>query len=143
MRVSFPPKEIVFNRFVMMDLKKIDAEQVLHVVEKDTLFRTAVILSERESTKSVWDAYVHSWVNVYAAYSNEIHDDQGPQFQCTEWNFLLQAAGIRKIDPGNEIDNALGVGEICYDFLKSIYKKFHAEHPTIPKKIFYPFLCMQ
>ena len=57
--------------------------------------------------------------------------------------FLLQAAGIRKIDPGNEIDNALGVGEIYYDFLKSIYKKFHAEHPTIPKKSFYPFPCMQ
>ena len=104
------------------------------MVDKDTLFSTVVILSEREPTKSVWDAYVHSWFNLYAGYSIEIHDDQGPQFQSTECNFLLQAAGIRKTDSGIESHNALGVGEIYHDFLKFIYKKAHAENPTIPKK---------
>ena len=131
LRVSLPNETIIFNRIVLMDLMTIEGQTVLHIVDRDTLFSAACFLSDGESTRDVWEAYLRYWVNPYAGYSDEIHGDQGPQFQSSEWKNLLQAAGIKQTDSGIESHNALGPGETYHEYLRQIFRKVRAEFPSL------------
>ena len=132
LRVSLPPETIVFNRVVLMDLMSLGGQTVLHMVDKDTLFSAACFLRNGETTRDIWDAYIHYWVKPYVGYSDQIHEDQGPQFQSSEWKSLLHAAGIKPTDSGVESHNALGAGETYHEYLRQIFRKVRAELPQQP-----------
>lgn len=110
-----------------MDLMSLDGQSVFHIVDKETLFSAACFLSNGETAKDVWDAYIVYCVNPYSDYWNEIHEDQGPQFQSSEWKNLLHAAGIKPTDSGVESHNALGARETYHEYLCQIFGKVTAE----------------
>lgn len=129
--MAFPPERIVFNRVEFIDLMKLEGDTVLHLVDKDTLLSVAVLLEEGEKTNDVWDAYVQFWANAHVGYSDEIHDNQGLQFQSAEWIALLKSAGIKKTDSGVESHNALRAGERYNSYLRQIFGKVRVQHPQI------------
>eukprot|EP00171_Calliarthron_tuberculosum_P000524 IDg524t1 len=130
-RVSLPEEDVVFNRTVMMDLMFLESQPVLHIICKDTLFSTAVLLTDGSTTKDVWRAYIRHWVNVYVGYSKIVHTDQGTQFVSDTWKSLLHSAGIKHHVSGIQSHNALGVGERYHAYLRRIFEKVRSEHPRM------------
>ena len=64
----------------MMDLENIYEQHILHIVDKNTFLKPP-LFCPKESYKKFSDTYVYSWLKICAGYSNEFHEDQGPQFQ--------------------------------------------------------------
>lgn len=95
------------------------------------MFSAAAFLTEGETVDDVWNVYMRSWVIPYVGFSQVVHCDQGPQFTSERWKSLLLKAGIRQDESGVESHNALGVGERYHSFLRQIYRKVRAEHPTV------------
>ena len=108
---------------------KINGNQILHVVDRDTRFSSATIL-HGESTSDVWKSYLEIWVNKYVGFPDVISVDQGPQFQSKEWKSLLQLAGIKFKPSGVEHHNAINVGERYHSFLRKIFHKIESSHPS-------------
>lgn len=132
-RVSLPPGDIVFNRIVLLDIMSLLGKSVLHIVDKDTLFSAASVLSS-ERSKAVWDTFLRLWARAYTGYPDAIHDDQGPQFQSAEWKGYLRGCSIRIIDSGVESHNTLGAGERYHEYLRQVFRKVQEESPELPKE---------
>eukprot|EP00171_Calliarthron_tuberculosum_P021509 IDg21509t1 len=131
-RVSLPQEAIIFNRTVLLDLMYLDSKTVLHIICRDTMFSSAVFLTNGESTQDIWNAYVRFWVNPYVGYSKVMHTDQRPQFTSEKWKSPLKLAGITQKLSRVESHCALGAGERYYEFLRQVYRKVRAEQSQIP-----------
>ena len=57
-RVSLPSEDILFNLTVDMYIVYLDGKSVLHIVDKDTRFSAAALLSHGETTEDVWHVYM-------------------------------------------------------------------------------------
>ena len=106
---------------------KINGNQILHVVDRDTRFISAAIL-HGDSTSDVWKAYLEIWVNKYVGFPDVISVDQGPQFQSMEWKSLLQLTGIKFKPSGVEHHNAINIEERYHSFLRKIFHKIESSH---------------
>jgi len=130
-RVAMPAEDIRFNRRVMADVMTLAKTSVLHVVDRDTLFSAAVFLRDTVSSKAVWEAFLRCWVTVYAGYPEQLHLDQGTNFQSSEWRQMMRDAGIEALDSGVESHNTLGVGERYHAMLRHIFRLIRGSHPSI------------
>ena len=127
-RVSLANIDIILNRENCLDLVKINGNQILHIVDRDTRFNAAGIL-KGESTRDVWRCYMEIWANKYIGFPDIISVDQGPQFQSLEWKSLLQLAGIIFKPSGVESHNAINVGERYHSYLRRLYNKIENANP--------------
>jgi len=84
-RVAMPDEDIRFNRRVMADVMTLEKTSALDIVDRDTLFSAAILLRDTLSSKSVWEAFLRCWVTLYAGYPEQLHIDQGTNFQSSEW----------------------------------------------------------
>lgn len=130
-RVALPAEDIVFNRTVLVDLMWLESEPVLHVVDKDTGFNAGAFMRDGETADAAWSLYLRIWVYPYAGHPDAMHTDQGPQLTSAKWRALLQAVGTKHIESGIESHNALGSGERYHAFLRQIYRRVRADHPTL------------
>ena len=134
-RVAMPEEDIRFNRRVMADVMTLGKTSVLHVVDRDTLLSAAAFLRDTVSSKSVWEAFLRCWVTVYAGYPEQLHLDQGTNFQSHEWKQMMRDAGIAPLDSGVESHNSLGVGERYHAMLRHIFRLIRGAHPSISDEL--------
>lgn len=132
-RVALPHEDVCFNRLVLLDLMFLEGEAVLHVVDADTLWSAAGFMGDGQTADATWDLFVKIWVAAYVGYPQELHVDQGPQLQAPQWRARVEAAGIKQRDSGVESHNSLGAGERYHAFLRQIFRRVRAAHPTIDK----------
>lgn len=133
-RVSFPAEKIVFNRLILLDLMYLDGLPVLHVVDNDTLFSAATFLTEGETSEAIWRAYLQCWVTPYVGHPDLMHTDQGPQLISGQWRALLAANGIKHLESGVESHNSLGAGERYHAFMRQLFLRVRAAHPTVDRE---------
>ena len=103
-RVSLPPENMVFNREVALDLMWISRRAVLHAVDMDTNFSSAIFLKE-QTVEGVWRAFVMCWCSLYPGYPETIHVDQGSCFTSVRWEGLCEMVGLQNQKSGVESHN--------------------------------------
>lgn len=82
-RVTFPNSNCTFNRFVCLDLMKIDSKLVLHAVDRNAkLSSTRLLLVE--TTMAIWETFTRMGANSYIGYPEIKAIDQGPHFTSSK-----------------------------------------------------------
>lgn len=115
-----------------MDIMILDSKPVLHIVDTDKKFGTAVLL-RGESAAEVWRKYMNEWVSTYVWFPDWVALDQRPQFQSHEFQRFLSGAGINVKPPGIESQNDLGNGERYKAYLRTVYEKIQSDVPIIKR----------
>lgn len=129
-KVSLPNEKIIFNREVALDLMWLENKAVLHVVDIDTHFNSAKILSG-QTVESVWEAFLECWTTLYTGFPDKIKVDQGSAFTSVRWTRLCDRVGVTVQESGIEHHNALGSGERYHDPLRRIFRKIRHESPNM------------
>lgn len=128
------PGPIVFNRLVILDLMWINRKPLLHVIDADTHYSSARFLPG-ESTKEIWETFLHCWTLLYTGFPDSVKADSGSVFTSKEWNKLVSDAGIAIEITPVESSNSMGVGERYHDPLRRIFRKVTHGHPGYPKNL--------
>nr|AHF58602.1 polyprotein [Chondrus crispus] len=128
------PEGIVFNRMAILDLMWIQNQPLLHVVDHDTHYSAARFL-RGESTKDVWETFLHCWVTMYVGLPDILKADSGSVFTSKRWNEYAENAGVVVEISPVENSNALGAGERYHDPLRRIYLKVKHDHPGYTKEL--------
>lgn len=110
-RVSMPEDDCRFNCAVSMDFLNLNGNVVLHCVDRDTKY-SSVTISQRQTARDIWKAFLNSSVTAYLRYLDIIAVDQGRQFVSEEFTALCRTDGIKMQVSGVESHNALGNGDI-------------------------------
>lgn len=116
-----------------MDLMKFNKATVLLVVDKDTKF-SAVTFIKGESSASIWEAFLCSWVVPYIGCPDVVTLDEGSQYQFRGISGFLTAAGIQKKSAGVESHNALGKVERYHAHLRNVFEMVQLEHTGVTKE---------
>jgi hypothetical protein len=124
------PKGIVFNHELALDLMYLERLPVLHVVDTQTHFSSAVFLYG-ETVEEVWYAFLECWVTLYPGYPDKIRTDQGTQFKSPRWKELTDATGIQLILSGVESHNSIVPGERYHASLRRIFQKIRYDFPNL------------
>jgi hypothetical protein len=128
------PKGIVFNRELAPDLMYLEKQLVIHVVDTQTHFSSALFL-RRETVEMVWYAFLECWATLYPGYPDKIRTDQGTQFKSPRWKELTDATGIELILSGVESHNSIGPGERYHGPLRRIFQKVRYDYPNLTPDI--------
>lgn len=132
-RVSLPPTEIAFNREVAIDLMWLEGKAILHVVDVETRFNSAMFL-KAHTVEAVWEAFVACWATLYIGFPETIRVDQGSAFTSVRWTRRCDSVGTNLKYSGVESHNSLGAGEQYHAPLRRIYLKIRTDHPKIAKE---------
>ena len=104
------PDDVKFNSVVSMDLMYLDRHPVLHVIDLQTNFSSAVFLAN-SSVETVWNAFLLCWTTIYTGYPEKIKVDQGSVFTSEVFKQLSKNVGLSIDLSGVESHNSLGSGE--------------------------------
>jgi hypothetical protein len=116
------PSGFTFNEEVALDIMYLEQSSVLHVVDTQTHFNSAIFL-RGESVEMVWIAFLECWATLYAGYLDKMRTDQGAQFTSPRWKELTDSIGIELVLSGVESHNSIGLGERYHGPLRRIYQK--------------------
>lgn len=64
---------------------QVNHKPVLHIVNMETGFQTAVFIENGKSADKLWEAFVKAWSSVYSRYQNKLHLDQESSFNSNEF----------------------------------------------------------
>ena len=128
--VSMPPSKIVFGEEIALHLMWLNGKAVLHVVETQTHFSNAEILTG-QSVEDVWRSFINCWASIYARFPSTMRLDQGSAFTSPRWKQLSETVGIYLQLSGVEGHNSLGPGERYHDPLRRIFRTIKFDHPTV------------
>lgn len=128
------PSGIVFNQELALDLMFLDKIPVLHVVDTQTHFSSAVFLHS-QSTEAVWHAFLECWATLYTGYPDKMRVDQGSQFTSKRWKELTEMTGIQLCLSGVESHNSIGSGERYHAPLRRIYQKIRYSEADIQPEL--------
>lgn len=132
-RVTMGTEHIQFNERVLMDVMYLDGRPLLHVVDEGTHMSAAQFLPNK-STKSVWNAFLKCWCNIYTGMPNRILVDQGTEFGST-FVHLAAECGATVDHTGVEAHSSLGLCERYHEPIRTIYRKLRTEHPNMPRDL--------
>jgi len=128
------PKGIVFNQDLALDLMFLDSMAVLHVVDTQTHFSSAIFL-QGQSVEDIWYAFLECWVTLYSGYPDVIKVDQGPQFSSPRWKQITDMVGIKLKLSGVESHNSIGSGERYHAPLRRLYNKIRFSIPNLEMQL--------
>ncbi len=69
----------MFDHEIEVDIMWIDAEAVLHIIDRGTRYSVAKFM-RNASSEHDWNIIVEFWITVFTGYPYIISHDQGPQF---------------------------------------------------------------
>lgn len=128
------PGDIVFNYEVAIDLMFINRIPILHVVDTQTAFSSAEILT-KQNTDSIGNAFLMCWSSIYAGYPDKLRVDSGSVFTSRRWKDITNMVGIQLKISGVESHNSLGSGEKYHSPLRRIFLKVKDTYPHLDNKI--------
>ena len=124
--------DIIFGEELSIDLRFIDSEAVLHVVDAATRFYAASFLKDYgQSVEGIWLALIEAWCTIYTGYPNRLRTDAGSVFTSPRWEDLTDVSGIEIRISGVEAHHSLGIGGRLHAPLRRIYRKIKTDFPQI------------
>ncbi len=127
-RISFPTEKIMFNHEIEVDLRWIDGDPVLHIIDRGTRYSVDKFM-ESETSEHTWDLIMEFWVTVFTGYPYVISHDQGPQFTAEHFQVNCSQLGIVSKETPTQSHNSLSLCERYHSLIKRVYKKLKRWQP--------------
>lgn len=109
-RVSMPPKEIIFNHEVSIDLLWLDIQPVLRVVCTHTHPGNAVWIKSKTAER-IWKTFVECWSTLYVGHPRKIEGDCESAVNSNRFYDITMINGIDLQLSPVESHNSIGIGE--------------------------------
>ncbi|KAA8492079.1 Copia protein [Porphyridium purpureum] len=109
-----------------VDVFYLNNKPVLQAVCVHTGYTRAVFLKDK-SNKTVWDAFIATWVCTTSGLPHELRVDQGSEFIGMGFTSTAQSHGISVVPIGVEAHWQLGRGEQVHGPLRRVHSRLSAE----------------
>ena len=124
------PGEVIFNQELALDLMWILSKPLLHIVDTQTHFSSAVFL-HGESSEDIWKSFLENWAALYTGYPDRFHVDSGSAFTSKRWTDICNSVGIELKISGIRSHHSLGSGERYHAPLRRIFFKIQNDFPSL------------
>ena len=89
------PMATSFNETVAMDLKQLNGQWILHIIDMWSRYTTSVFIN-RKTSRDVINALMHKWVGVFGVMGS-IMTDNGGEFSSDEMREVMSILNVKVI----------------------------------------------